>query len=242
MIFRTRRYVLFLSLAFVGILFFPVLAQADILSRNFSLTYEVKYNGTYLGDSVRTFRKSGDNTWQYASTTQAKGFVSLFITDVVRETSTIRQQGTTIMPLRYEYSQTGGKKSLQYQIDFDRDQGIIHNSHEQKELKLESNAQDLLSFQLQLMRDLQQRANTITYFIPSRRRAAAYVLTHNGSKKIDTPLKTLETVELASNKLKEHDQYRIWCAVSLEYLPVRIEKIEADGDRYEFVIKHLAFD
>lgn len=230
------------SLLLLAGLSLPVMAQADILSRNFTVTYEVNYNGTYLGDSVRTFRKSGDNEWLYSSTTRARGFVSLFIKDVVQESSKIHQQGMTILPLRYDYSQTGGKKEQQYHIRFDRQQGVVYNSHEQKTFKLENNAQDLLSFQLQLMRDLQQRANTITYFIPSRRHASAYVLTHNGSRKIETPMQTFDTVELASNKLKDHDQYRVWCAPSLEYLPVRIVKIEQDGDRFEFVIKQLGFD
>ena len=231
-----------LCLALLAGLSLPAMAQADILSRNFTVTYEVKYNGTYLGDSVRTFRKTAEGDWVYSSTTKARGFVSLFIKDVVHESSKISQQGKTIIPLHYEYAQTGGKKELHFSISFDREQGTIHNSNENRIFKLENNAQDLLSFQLQLMRDLQQHVNTITYYITSRRRAASYVLTHNGSKKIETPMKAFETVELSSNKLKDHDQYRIWCAVSLEYLPVRLVKIEEDGDRYEFVIKQLTFD
>lgn len=231
-----------LCLTLLAGLALPVIVQADILSRNFTLTYEVKYNGTYLGDSVRTFRKTDEGTWVYSATTRAEGFISLFIKDVVHESSRLTQQGKTIIPLRYEYSQTGGKKEQHYRISFDWEQGIIHNSYEDKKFKLENNAQDLLSFQLQIMRDLQNRANTITYYITSRRKAASYVLTHNGSKKVKTPMKTFEAVELASNKLKDHDQYLVWCAVSLEYLPVRIVKLEQDGDRYEFVIKKLAFD
>lgn len=214
-------------------------ARADLLNRGFSVTYEVSRNGIYLGDTVRQFRQLPDGNWQYTSRTTAKGLASLFFSDTVHEVSTLKQQGNRIIPLRYVYDQSGGKDVEHYEIDFLWDQHKIHNGHNNKDYKIEGNAQDVQTFLLQIMRDLQQHQNTVTYFIASRNDASSYVLTQNGSHKIDTPYKTLETIELVSNKLKDNDQYQIWCAVGLEYLPVKVLKIDSDDNKIVFVIKNF---
>jgi hypothetical protein len=220
----------------------PSIARADLLNHPFTVTYEVSHNGIYLGDTVRKFKPLPDGDWQLTATTTAKGLAALFFSDIVKETSTFKQSGNKIIPLSYVYDQSGGKDKEYYKIDFLWDQQKIHNGHQDKDYKIEGNAQDVQTFQLQVMRDLQNHQNTVTYYIASRGDASSYVLTQNGSKKIDTPLKTLETIELVSNKLKDNDIYRLWCAVTLEFMPVKVQKIDADGDRTEFVIKEFKLE
>lgn len=233
---------LMLRYALLMVLFLPPLANADLLNQSFTATYEVTRNGIYLGDTVRSFKQLPDGNWQYSGTTTAKGLAGLFFHDTVRETSTLKQQGKNIIPLSYTYDQSGGKDEEHYRIDFLWDQHKIHNSHNNKDYKIEGNAQDIQTFLLQIMHDLQHHQNTMTYFIASRGDASSYVLTQNGNTKIDTPYKTLETIELVSNKLKDNDQYRIWCAVSLEFMPVRIRKIDSDGNKTELLIKDFKLD
>lgn len=216
--------------------------QADMLASGFTVTYEVSRNGIYLGDTVRQLRQLPDGNWQYTARTTAKGLASLFFSDTVHEVSTLKQEGNRIMPLKYVYDQSGGDDVEHYSINFLWDQKKIHNSHNNKDYKIEGNTQDGQTFLLQIMRDLQQHQNTVTYFIASRNDATSYVLTQNGTHKIDTPYKTLETIELVSNKLKDTDQYQIWCAVGLEYLPVKVLKIDTDDNKIEFVIKELKID
>jgi len=221
----------------LSMLWLPLLANADLLSHSFTITYEVTRNGIYLGDTVRHFKQLPDGNWQFSATTTAKGLAALFFSDTVHETSVLKQQDHRIIPLTYVYDQSGGEDKEHYQIDFLWDQHKIHNGHNNKDYKIEGNAQDVQTFLLQIMRDLQQHQNTMTYFIASRGNASSYVLTQNGSHKIDTPYKTLETIELVSNKLKDTDQYRVWCAVELEFMPVRVQKIDTDNNKTELVIK-----
>jgi hypothetical protein len=225
------------GLLLMSILWLPLLAKADMLSHGFTITYEVSRNGFYLGDTVRHFEQLPNGNWRYTATTNAKGLASLFFNDTVHETSVLKQQDNNIIPLTYVYDQSGGKDKEHYQIDFLWDQRKIHNGHNNKDYKIEGNAQDVQTFLLQIMRDLQHHQNTVTYFIASRGNATSYVLTQNGSHKIDTPYKSLETIELVSNKLKDTDQYRVWCAVALEFMPVRVQKIDTDNNKTEFVIK-----
>ncbi len=225
------------SVLLLCLLWTPLLVRADLLSHGFTITYEVSRNGIYLGDTVRHFKQLADGNWQYTATTTARGLAALFFSDTVHEISTLKQQDNHIIPLKYVYDQSGGKDVEHYAIDFLWDQHKIHNGHNNKDYKIEGNAQDVQTFLLQIMRDLQQHQNTMTYFIASRGNASSYVLTQNGSHKIDTPYKTLETIELVSNKLKDTDQYRVWCAPALEFMPVRVQKIDTDDNKTEFVIK-----
>lgn len=214
-----------------------ITARADLLDRGFSITYEVKRNDFFLGDSIRHFTRLANGEWRYQSTTQARGLASLFFHDTIVETSVLQQVGTHIVPQSYVYSQSGGKKKEQYRIDFQWSKKTIYNSHLKKDFTIEKNAQDAQTFLLQIMRELQQHQNTMTFYIASRGDATSYVLTQNGTHIIETPYKTLNTIELVSNKRKDTDQYRVWCAVKLDYLPVRVEKIDTDGNKIDFVIK-----
>jgi len=220
----------------------PLMAQAELLSHGFTVTYEISRNGIYLGNTVRHFKQLADGNWQYSATTKAEGLAALFFSDTVHEVSTLKQQHNRIIPLKYVYIQSGDKNVEHYTIDFLWEQHKIHNSHNNKDYKIEGNAQDVQTFLLQIMRDLKQHQNTMTYFIASRGNASSYVLTQNGSHQIDTPYKTLETIELVSNKLKDTDQYRVWCAVALDFLPVRVQKIDTDDNKTEFVIKDFKAD
>lgn len=227
-----------MTLTVLGLLLcIPMAVRADLLTHGFSVTYDVNYDGFYLGNTVRTLKPLPDGNWQYKSITKAKGLAGMIFHDTVRETSTFKQSGNTIVPLSYIYDQSGGKDITHYQIDFLWDKHLIHNSDNNKDYKLEPNAQDLQTFQLQIMRDMQTHQNTITLFIADQKDVSTYVVTQNGNTKIDTPYKSLETIELTSNKLKKNDQYQIWCAPSLEYLPVRMRKIDRKGHTTEFVIK-----
>jgi len=212
-------------------------AHADILNHQFTVTYEVTYNGIYLGDSQRHYSLEANGNWEYRSVTRASGLARLFFSDTVVETSILKKTANRIIPLSYHYDQTGGKDVVHDLITFDWNKQQIRYSNDKKQLKIEGNAQDVQSFLLQMMYDLQQRQNTMTYFIADRHDASSYVLTQNGSQMINTPYKKLETIELVSNKLKNSDQYQVWCAVALDFMPVRVQKLDRKGNKTVFVIK-----
>jgi hypothetical protein len=212
-------------------------AHADILNHQFTISYEVSRNGIYLGDSLRRYRLEADGNWKYRAVTRASGLAKLFFSDTIVETSILKKTATRIIPLSYHYDQTGGKDVIHDRITFLWDKKRIDNSNSNKQYRIEGNAQDVQTFLLQIMYDLQQHQNTMTYFIADRHDATTYVLTQNGSQTIQTPYKKLETIELVSNKLKDSDQYRVWCAVALDFMPVRIQKIDRKGNKTEFIIK-----
>lgn len=215
------------------------LANAQLLRKGFETTYEVYHNGMYLGDSVRKLSPQKQGPWEYRSITQAKGFASLFIKDRVEERSLLSISPTTIKPLSYTYDQTGGKRTQHIRLDYNWDKNTLSNSFLNKELELVPGTQDLLSFLLQIMLELQTNKEIIELYVADKKRVDAYQLKVIGNETIETPYKSLPTIVLLSNKIKGKMQFKIWCAPSLQYLPVRIQKIDNDGDEDTFSLKEF---
>jgi len=216
-------------------------SHAGILNTGFTATYEVTYNSIGLGDAVRSFKLSEKGSWEYRSDTKANGLVRMFVKDVINEVSQIEKTINGYRPLSYRYHQHGGKKEKKHSLIFDWDKNEIDNDYSNKKYPLETGTQDLLSFQLQLMHDLQKNKQTITYIIADKKRVDSYTLKKVKNTQIETPFKTLDTIELISNKIRNKTQFTIWCAPELNYLPVRILKTDDDGDTTEFNLKAITF-
>jgi len=121
------------------------LSHAGLLNSGFTATYEVTHKSIYLGDAVQTFKPLSNGNWQYRSDIEAKGFVSMFIKDVVSEVSEIKKTADGYQPLSYRYHQHGGKKEKKHNIIFDWNQGQIHNDNTKQHYPLKANTHDLLS-------------------------------------------------------------------------------------------------
>ena len=217
------------------------ISHAGLLNSGFTATYEVTHKSIYLGDAVQTFKTLPNGNWEYKSDIKAKGFVSLFVKDSVTEVSEIKKIADGFQPISYRYYQYGGKKEKKYTLIFDWVKGLINNDYTKKTYPLEASTHDLLSFQIQLMHDLQQNKKSINYFIADKKRVGKYSLTLVKKMSLETPFKTMDTVEMISNKIRDKMQFVIWSSPELNYLPVQIRKIEDDGDITELVLKSITF-
>jgi len=214
--------------------------HAGILKSGFTITYEVTHNNIYLGDAVRSFKLQNNGNWLYRSDTKGKGVIRMLVKDTINETSTIQQHAHTYQPLSYRYHQHGGKKEKKFNIVFDWKNGDISNDFTKKSYPLKTGTHDLLSFQIQLMRDLQDDKQSVTYIIADKKRVDSYSLKVVNKTKLKTPYKTLDTIKLVSNKIRNKTQFFIWCAPELNHLPVRVLKIDTDGKTTEFNLKTIS--
>lgn len=214
-------------------------AFAQLLQKGFETVYEVHHNSIYLGDTVRKLIKQEDGRWHYSSHTEAKGFVSMFVKDRIIESSTLDITPDGIKPYVYAYDQSGGKRERKFKLEFLWDKNTLNNTFLKQELELAPGTQDLLSFVLQIMVQLQRDKEVINMHIADKKRVDDYQLQVTGTENIETPYKTLPTVVLLSNKIKDKMQFKIWCAPSLQYLPIKIQKIEDDGDEDVLSLKSL---
>jgi len=207
-----------------------LMANAQLLQTGFETTYEVQHNTIYLGDTVRKLSRQEDGQWLYQSSTKAKGLAGLFFKDTIEERSILAITPNGIRPSTYSYEQTGGKKEKHIKLDYHWNKNLMFSSYLNKDLGLLPGTQDLLSFVLQIMYELQANKQIIDMPIAYKDSIDQYQLKVIGKETIVTPFKSLPTVVLLSNKIKDKKQFKFWCAPSLQYLPIRIKKIENDGD------------
>lgn len=205
--------------------------HADPLFSGFTAEYEVSRNGTFLGTNKRRLdvREEG-RLLDYASTTTPEGLVALFVSDQFMEHSLIRVTPEGLRPLRYDYQQTGGKKQVTFQARFDWQKKRIRLSSRDGTLPLLPHTQDLLSFQLALMRGLSRGQRQFSFQIVDHKRIRLHTLEYIKTEQTPSSLGPLEILQLQQKADKASYRFSFWCARQLDYLPVRIDKTEDDGD------------
>lgn len=218
----------------------PGLSNAGLLENGFQADYTLSKNDFTVG--VAEYRLYPQPTGQlvYESTAKTEGLAALFIHDRIVERSHIIQSQNGLRPQEYDYQQKGGKEDSSYQLRFDWSQHKLVNTHLKKTLKLPADTQDMLSFQLNLMKALQSGKKRLSFHLAEQNEINAYELEFKQKMKLNTALGEMNVVLMEHQHPKDHDVFRFWCAPALEYLPVKIEHIEADGDRVVFKLRRFA--
>ncbi len=222
------------------LLLVPVISHAGLLEQGFQVDYTLSKNDFTVGVAEYRLYPQPAGGLIYESTARTEGLAALFIHDRIVERSHILQSQNGLRPQKYEYQQKGGKEDSGYQLKFDWQHHKLVNTHLKKTLDLPTDTQDMLSFQLELMKALQAGRKNFSFHLAEKNEINAYDLAFKKKMTLRTTLGEMEVVLMEHQQPKGHDVFRFWCAPGLQYLPVRIEHIEADGDRVVFQIRHFA--
>lgn len=209
------------------------------LLRDFPVSYEVSHNGFQLGIATRTLKQTGPDTLVFESIAKPTGLAALFVSDHIIERSTIKVVGQQLRPLHYSYRKTGGKHERSYTLQFDWTGHRITGSASKKPLPLLHASQDLLSFQLALMLELQQGKRSFSFAIADKKKLRNYHFQVTGEERLDTAIGTLSTVKLVHPDRDGEGRFEFWLAKRYGYLPVRIERRDHDGDLTRMTLHSL---
>lgn len=204
-------------------------AEPSTSPQSFSADYILKRNGIALGLATRSLRPLKDGRYIYASTTSASGVISWFVKDQIDEHSIFTVEKGRIRPQEYVYDRHGGNKTRRVKLVFDWTKGIVTNVIDGDPWRMEvpPNAHDKLSYQLAIMRDLQNGRKTPQYTIADGGKLKTYSFDIVGEEQIDTAFGRLKTLKI--RRLDDRRYTTIWCAPTINYLPVRLEQQETDG-------------
>ncbi|MBN4080128.1 DUF3108 domain-containing protein [Beggiatoa alba] len=212
-------------------------SNANLFKTGFKVEYDVNYNGMNLGVSKRDLSIHSQQLATYETTTIPEGFAALLIKETTLETSNIIISRNQILPTKYTFVKKIKDHIEKHQLNFDWKTHKLDNSYLKTSVGLKSNTHDLLSFQLNIMRDLQQNKKDMHYRIATKKHTREYSLRVLAKEKIETALGVFEVLKLKSNKIKGKSQFTFWCAPILEYLPIKIQKINDKGDALSFVLR-----
>jgi len=222
-----------------------LLSSASLFAQaipDFAANYSIQLNGIQAGELKRSLVTNTDGSRLFKSETKAKGIFALFKPEVIVETSLWSGHEHAIKPQQYRYIRTGGKKDKHVTLDFDwtAKQLSIDDKKHPWSLTLEADTLDKLVYQLALMSDLADQKDSFNYRIADGGKIKQYLITKISREIITTPLGKIEAIKLTRERNRPKDRKTtLWCAPSLNYLPVMLEHIEKDGTLFTATLRRL---
>ena len=216
------------------------LAFASPEVADFKATYRLARNGFNVGEMKRSLQASGNGTYIFESYSAATGFISLFVGDKIVERSTWVFVNDQPQPVRYTYNRKGGREERHIKLTFDWNEGIVTNTinNDPWKMHIPPQTQDKLLYQLTLMIDLKAGKEKIHYEIADGGKLKDYEFITLGEEQIDTPLGKLDTIKIM--RTEDIRKTTIWCAKTLDYLPVRIQQVDKDKARLVMMIHDVS--
>ncbi|MFT6189269.1 MAG: hypothetical protein ACJAW8_001436 [Oleispira sp.] len=198
--------------------------------------FTAEYNATWTGgwfpinvDAQRSLSYQADGT--ATLTFEADSAIA-----GLQEISTFRYLDNTIQPLQYRYLRTGLFKEPDRNQVFDWQKKQIINGDNQSIFKGHWNdlVQDNLSYNVQASIDLQQGKTQFTYPVFDRNKVKNFSFQMVGFEVLNTQVGSLRTVKIEQIEKKKHKKKTyIWFAKDYDYLLVRLQQTQKDGQTYQ---------
>lgn len=185
-------------------------------------------------EARRQLSKSPSGVWHFSS--EAK---SAFASQT--ESSILEFDNGGWSPQSYKFLRSVFGRKRQISISFDAERQRITTVAKQEPWTqpYEQGVQDKLSYQLQLREDLIQGKSELNYRIADGGKIKNYRFIRSGSETLKTPAGTFDCVRLQLQRLEDQQQTIIWMAPKLDYLTVRLLRIDASGREHFLNLKAL---
>ena len=161
------------------------------------------------------------------------------------EKSNFTLEDDAIIPIEYEYKRRGLGRSRTTTQHFDWESGVVTGDHKKDRftLQTEPGLLDKTTYQLALQRDLMAGKTDMRYRVVDGDDIEEYHFRVVGEERVTTRVGQFDAVEV--ERVREPDADRettIWFAKDWQYLLVRLNQIETDGQHYQIVLKEATLD
>jgi hypothetical protein len=199
---------------------------------DFTANYSL-HKGFLGARATVTFEVNGDS-YVYYSLTEPTGLLAVFRSDrIVERSSGVFRDGLP-RPLTYQFLHTNrGKTKRDVQLVFDWDHHEVANTVKGHTwtMPIPDGTLDKFVVQLAVMIDLERGGKNLEYKIADGGKLKTYGFAIEGKQTVDTPAGEFSTIKVM--RIRDSDSKRetyLWCAPKLDYLPVRAEHIDNDGN------------
>jgi len=216
-------------------------ARNDFPPTPFEVEYSLYRKGAKIAKVNRRLIKLEKGHYEYHSETKTTGLVSLFRKDHIVEKSALNFYGEILRPQHYSYVYSGSKKKRDVSIEFDWKRKKIKNTINGDfwHMPAEPAVMDKLLYQLAIMHDLKNGRTPTAYQIADGGKIKIYHFEKLGEEMVKTPLGDYNTIKMVRHRPNSQRKSIFWCAIELEYLPIKVEHMEKDGGTTKAVIKSL---
>jgi hypothetical protein len=228
--FRIMTLLLLMQLGFID----PTYSQGKALpiSDKFSVEYVLESGLFTIGKTRRSLSALDNGLYVFESYTWPAGILSVFYPGDITERSVWKYQDNAAIPVEYSYKDTSQKNKRDAVLTFDWKKDIVTNNINGNpwELHIRKGTQDKLLYQVSIMLDLmnEKQTTSLKYLVADGGKLRTYIAEIKGKEKIKTPAGEFDTIRIVREDKKSITT--LWCAPSLNYLPVRIEHYKKKPD------------
>jgi hypothetical protein len=215
-------------------LFNPYVNSAELVDHTASYKAKIKKGISIEGTAIRSLKKLDNGKWLYTFN------VDSFAADI-RESSLVTVSNNTIIPLAYHYklSPFWGRDKKR-QVNFDWKNKTAKNPLKKTKWlipDIPENTKDRLSYQLQLLSDINEGKTDILYQVAHKgklRESHFQVMSEETIQTALGPMKSVLVTKLrdANKKRKTH----LWFSKDTPMLLLKMHQTEKDGEEYEINI------
>lgn len=203
----------------------------------FTARFDFLDDGQRVGRATLTLRREGRD-WVFTTDTQGERGLAGFLGAKIHEQSRFRESGGQLSGLSYRYRQKISFRERKRSIDFDWSarRAREDDGKTRSEYALTGATIDRHMAVLALMLDLGAGRNTFAHPVAYKGQVESWRFRQSGRERLNTPAGALDTVRLERVRDNAARRTVSWHAESLGWLPVRIEQVEPDGERYTLAL------
>jgi hypothetical protein len=206
-------------------------AYAELeIPKSYSATYGI-YKGLFkLGTMQRRLEIDSDGKYVFESVMETRGVVALFARNRVVEKSRGRVTNQQFLPESYEYIKLDSSRN--YSLIFDYESGLVRRLDSKANWKADMPHKllDKLVYQAQITFDLSRRPRSLYYNVVGRKKLKKYEIKNLGEEKIQTKFGEFEAFKLQRSKNNSKKRTTVWYANELDWLPIKVEHRDGDGN------------
>ena len=195
----------------------------------FSATYTVRY-GILHGEMTLELRRSGDGGYIYETSLTPRGFVTLFRSGSIVETTSLEIEDDVLKPVDYRSTDTIANPTRKTVYLFDTPPGRVTGEYKEKAVDepLRPNGHNRISANVAVMLAMNTGASMTSIPVFDRARWRDFEFEVFPGQLVDTPLGEFETVEIRYSSKHKNKSWSLHCAEALDYAPVMIVYREDD--------------
>lgn len=205
--------------------------------KDFVAVYKAKYHGISV-TATRSLRSLSDGLQIFSFEADS------WLADLT-ETTVFRWSETDhIIPIQYVYERNGLGRDREATVHFDWENLSVTNNVERKpwKMKIPVETLDKLSYQLQIRTDMINNKPLLRYQIADGGRLKEYGFEVLGEEEVKTPAGRFRAVKVKRVREDEERSTFFWMAKDWDYMIVRLQQQEDDGENYEIDLFKATLD
>ena len=159
----------------------------------------------------------------------------------IKEISEFSLKGDAFQPISYSYRQSVSVKTRKRDITFDWNKQWAREDDGDNVVSylLEPGSLDRNLVVLALAEDLKAQRTSLNHFVAYKGESVAWDFKNAGTEKVSTALGIIEASRVERVRDNKDRSTISWHAPKYDYLPIKIQQVEPNGDSIEMRLKHM---